>query len=171
MGKLKMRYNKVAFYGIPSGSGDTLTYTRMHGFTEMSESKNPSTYERKYVDKKTSDTDITGFAPSISFNFDEHEGDPVCADMVNIIDNEKVGSDAVRSIVVVDFSDKDLKAYERKWSVISDTQGDGTDAYTYSGTLNCKSEKVWGSATVTTPTDGNNETAEVITFTADTNAE
>ena len=168
---LVLRYNKVAFYGVPAESGNTLTYTRMHGFTDMSESKNSTTYDRKYVDKKTNDVDVTGFAPSIAFTYDEQTDDNVCKDITDIIDNEKLGTDAVRSIVVVDFTqpmtEGGFKAYERKWSIVADSSGSGTDTYQYSGTFNAKSEKVWGKATVATPEGGDNETAETITFTAD----
>lgn len=171
MSNAVMRYNKVAFLGVPKELGTEVTYTRMHGFTDMSESKNAITYERRYVDRKTSDTDVTGFAPSISFGFDEYTDDAVSKDIVGIIENEKIGTDAVRSIVVVDFSKTDsdgkYNAYERKWSIVGDTQGDGTDAFKYSGTMYSKSEKVLGKAVVATPTGGDNESAETITFTAD----
>lgn len=172
---LKLRYNKVAFYGVTTGTGlsETTTYKRMHGFTDFSESKNVVTYERRYVDRKSSDTDVTGYAPSIAFSFDDYTTDDVCADIADIIDNEKIGTKAVRSIVVVDFTKAGVttgtyKAYERKWSVIADSSGSGTDAYVYSGTLNAKSEIIWGEAAITSPaTGGNNETAEEITFTPD----
>ena len=167
---LVLRYNKVSFYGVPATEGSTTTYTRMHGFTDMSESKNSTTYDRRYIDKKTNDVDVTGFAPSISFSFDEYTDDAVCKDITDIIDNEKIGTDAVRSIVVVDFTqpivEGGYKAYERKWSVVADSSGSGTDAFQYSGTLNVKSEKVWGTSVITTTEGGDNETAETITFTA-----
>lgn len=172
MGTLKLRYQKVAFYGVPAsgGSGEP-TYTRMHGFTEMSNQKNAATYDRRYVDRKSNDVDVTGYAPTTSFSFDEISDDAVCTDIVNIIDGELIGSDAVRSIVVVDFSkpvsgsQNTYEAYERKWSITGDTDGSGTEAYTYSGSFNSKSEKVTGTATVATPAGGDNETAETVTFT------
>lgn len=165
-----LRYNKVAFYGVPKSAGGEVTFTRMHGFSDMSESKNVTTYDRRYVDKKSNDVDVTGYAPSISFTFDEHRDDVVCEDIAGIIDNEKIGSDAVRSVVVVDFTqpqEDGFKAYKRDWSIVGDSVGSGTDAFVYSGTLNSKSEAVWGIAKVTSPSGGDNETAEVITFTAD----
>lgn len=168
MGNLVLRYNKVAFYGVPGGSGET--YTRMHGFTDMSESKNVTTYDRKYIDRKSNDVDVTGYAPSISFSFDQMTDDAVSKDITDIIDNEKIGADAVRSVVVVDFTTKDgdgFKAYKRDWSIVGDSVGSGTDAFIYSGTFNSKSEAVWGKATIATPTGGDNESAETITFTAD----
>lgn len=171
MGDLVLRYNKVAFMGVPASGGSTVTYTRMHGFTSMSLSRSAQTYDRKYIDRKSNDVDTIGYSPSMSFGFDELRNDAVCTDLAAIIDNEKVGPDAVRSIVVVDFTktaaDGKYKAYERKWSVVPDSEGDGTDAYTYSGSFNSKSEIVWGTATIATPSGGDNETAETITFTAD----
>lgn len=171
MGNLVLRYNKVAFYGVPGESGGDPTYTRMHGYTDMSESKNVTTYDRKYVDRKSNDVDITGYAPSISFSFDQMTDDTVSMDIAGIIDNEKIGADAVRSVVVVDFTQTvtggGFKAYKRDWSVVGDSVGSGTDAFIYSGTFNSKSEAVWGKAVVATPTGGGNEDAETITFTPD----
>lgn len=170
MSELVLRYNKVAFLGIPSSDDDTVTYTRMHGFTSMSISRSAQTYDRKYIDRKSNDVDTVGYSPSMSFGFDEMRGDDVCEDIVSIIENEKVGSDAVRSIVVVDFSKTvsggKFKAYERKWSIVPDAEGDGEEAYTYSGTFNSKSEIVWGTAEVQSPSGGDNESAEIIKFTA-----
>ena len=47
-----------------------------------------------------------------------------------------MGSDAVREIVIVDFTKQDTKktgfeARKREYAVIPSTDGDGTDAYTY----------------------------------------
>ena len=44
---LVLRTGKVAFYHVPGQS----VYTRMEGFTSLSTSKNPTEYERQYVDE------------------------------------------------------------------------------------------------------------------------
>ena len=38
-------------------------------------------------------------------------------------------------------------AVKRDFAVVADSEGDGTDAYTYSGTFRAKGEKVLGTAT------------------------
>jgi hypothetical protein len=60
-GTMVQRADKVAYLGI-KGTGDTFTYHRMKGFTEMSVSKNPKEYNRQYVDEAFEETDVTGTA-------------------------------------------------------------------------------------------------------------
>lgn len=59
--KLVGRHKRVAFMDV---AGDGKTYTRMTGFTSMSESKNASEYSRHYVDEESERTDVVGYAPS-----------------------------------------------------------------------------------------------------------
>lgn len=148
--KLAKRSDKVAYFGV--GSVEAETFARMKGFTEMSTNKNPSEYSRRYVDEAFEQTDVTGYSPSISYGFDHYIGDTVHDDIVGITDNEKLGDDAVRSIVIVDFTKpvegKGYEAKKRSFAVIPDSEGDSTDAYTYSGTFRSKGEVVHGTATV-----------------------
>ena len=145
------RSGKVAFYGIPA-EGGTVTYHRMRGFTELSTSKNPKEYNRQYVDEDTERTDVVGYAPSVSYAFDEFKGNEIHGDIIDITNNEKIGADAVRSIIVVDFSSgsatEGYSAIKRDYSVIPDSEGDSTDAYTYSGTFKANGDKVAGTCTV-----------------------
>lgn len=162
------RSDKKAFYGVPGDAG--ATYTRMKYFTEMSISKNPKEYSRQYVDEDIERTDVVGYSPSMSFNFDEHAEDPVLTDIVEIIDNEMLGTDAQREIILVDFTKstgQGFEAVKRTFAVIADSEGDGTDAYTYSGNLKAVSPIVKGVATISTPNDGSSETVETITFVAE----
>ena len=89
------RSKKVLFYGVPAASGDTTTYHRMKGFTDVSTSKNAKEYTRQYVDELFEQTDVTGYSPSTSYGFDQYAGDPVHADIVKITDDELIGSNAV----------------------------------------------------------------------------
>lgn len=148
MDKIAKRSDKIAFYGI--GSGSTVTYRRMRGFTEFSMNKNPTEYTRRYVDEKTERSDIVGYAPSIAYSFDKFSGDAVHEDLISITDNELVGGDAVRQILIVDLSDDtagEYAAINRAWAVIPDAEGTDTDAYTYSGTLKSNGDIVRGTAT------------------------
>ena len=147
MDKIIKRNEKLAFYKVNS------TYKRMRGFTEFAMNKNPKEYQRKYIDEETQRNDIVGYNPSISFSFDRFSEDDVHTDMVAIADNEKVGSGAVRSIMIVDTSKttegSGCSAQLREFSVIPDSEGNDTDTYTYSGTLKANGDLKFGYATST----------------------
>lgn len=166
--KLVLRANRKMFMGV--GTGGNVTFTRMRGFTSLSESKNPVEYSRKYVDETFETTDVTGMSPSYDFTFDRMTPNAVLDDIASIIDDETLGTDAVREFVCVDFfkpgtTSGTYEATKRSFSIIGSTVGDGTDALTYSGTLRVQETMVKGTATIATPTDGTPETVETITFT------
>lgn len=156
------RHKKVAFLGIVETS--TEKFHRMRKFTAFSKSSNPKEYSRQYVDEAFEQTDVVGFSPSISYTFDLYTNTPVYKEIVSITDGELLGSEAVRNVVIVDLSQPagetagQFVAWKKPYSVIPDTEGDSTDAYTYSGTLRTAGESVKGYAT----SDDNWET---LTFT------
>ena len=151
LGKLVQRHEKVAYYGIKDSDGNTV-YHRMCGFTKMDTSKNPQEYKRRYIDESFEQSDVVAFSPSVSFSFDRYSGDPVHDDIVKLADNEILGTDAVRSIVVADISTRDeqgrAEAVMRDFSVMVEAEGNSLDAYTLSGVMNTKGEKVFGKATL-----------------------
>ncbi len=160
--KLVKRSDKVSFFG--NVSNGTETFNRMRGFTTMSGSKNPMEYSRQYVDEEFETTDVTGYSPSIEFGFDQYSGDAVHDEMVEILDNEKTGTEARRNIVTVDFSQPGetagtYKAVKREYAIIGDSEGDSMDAYTYSGTFRSTGKRIEGTATL-------NSDSSVATFTA-----
>ena len=144
------RSDKVSFFG--NMNTGTETFNRMRGFTSMSGSKNPKEYSRQYVDEEFEVTDVTGYSPSIEFGFDQYKGDLVHDEMVEILDEEKTGTDARRNIVTVDFSQPvqggGYKATKRAYSIVGDTDGDSMDAYTYSGTFRAAGKRIEGKATL-----------------------
>lgn len=151
---LVARSKKVLYYGVPSTTGDTTTYTyhRMRGFTDASTSRNSKEYTRQYVDELFEQTDVTGYSPSTSYGFDQYAGDAVHDDIVKITDDELIGNDAVRPLILVDFSKaeadaKTAPALRREYSVIPDSEGGSLDAYTYTGNFRSKGAKVNGTAT------------------------
>jgi hypothetical protein len=158
--KLVKRSDKVSFLGCISD--DSETFNRMRGFTTLSGSKNPTEYSRRYIDEEFETTDVTGYSPSLEFGFDQYIGDTVHEEMVEILDNEKLGTEARRNIVTVDFSQSEgegsYKAVKREYAIIGDAEGDSNDAYTYSGTFRATGKRVVGTATV-------DETGAVATFT------
>ncbi len=145
---LVKRSDKVAFYGIKAAEGDTYTYHRMQGFTDMSTSKNPIEYSRQYVDEDFEQADVVGYSPSIAYGFDQFAGNAVHEDIAKISDDELLGSAAIRPIVLVDLTKASgVNAVKRDFAVIPDSEGDSTDAYTYSGNLKVKGDKIKGTAT------------------------
>lgn len=139
------RHKILAFYGVP-GTGTTVTYHRMKKFTQFSASKNPIEYNRQYVDEPFQETDVVGFAPSYSYAFDRHTGLDVQNDIIDITDNEKLGDEAVRNIIIVDTTAATgtttltADAKLRSYSVIPNTEGDNINIYTYSGNLKARGE-------------------------------
>lgn len=133
---LVTRPKKLAFWGLPNGQ-----YHRMEGFTDLSYSQNPKEYSRQYVDEEFERTDITGYAPSISYSFDRYTGNDVLRDIVKITENEYIGELMRRTIVTVDMTTeavisaekRSAQAKMRDYAVIPDSNGDTTDCLTYSG--------------------------------------
>lgn len=148
---LVKRSKKVMFL---EGTADK--FNRMKGFTSLSTSKNPKEYTRQYVDEDFETTDITGISTSIEFAFDQLEGDAVHDKLVAIIDEERIGQDAVVNMVSVDLTQPgtalegdSFVAVKRAFTVVPGSEGDSMDAYTYSGTFRVKGERVVGEATTT----------------------
>lgn len=140
------RHKMVAFYGVTTGASTT-TYLRLKKFTQFSFSKNPKEYNRQYVDEPYGENDVMGYDPSISYAFDRYKNLPVQEDIVLITDNEKLGDDAVRPILLVDIDTGN--AYRRNYAIIPNTEGDNINVYTYSGTMKCKGELTAGTAAST----------------------
>lgn len=142
------RHKRLAFMDT---AGTGASYTRMTGFTSLSEGKEATEYSRQYVDEATERTDVVGYATSFDFEFDRYTNDPVHEKLSEIIDGEMTGTDAQVNIVNVDLFADDGKgncpARKRTYSVIPDTVGDGTDALIYSGNFSAASEIVEGYCT------------------------
>lgn len=134
MEKLVKRSGKVAFMDV---STTTIpNFLRMRKFTEISKSKNPTEYSRTYVDEDGEVTDVTGYSEEISYAFDLYSGNLVHEKIVKITDDELTGDEALVKILIVDFSKPVEDGYEarlRTYTTVPDTEGDGTEAYTYSG--------------------------------------
>ena len=146
------RSEKVAFYGIED------EFVRMQGFTSMSTSKNPEEHSVKYVDEDSKRNSVIGYDTQISYSFERIKGNLVHEDIAEITDMEKIGIDAVRTIIVVDTATK--KAIKRDFAVIPDSEGDDENLYTYSGTFKTHGSPVFGTAVI-------DEDGMGVTFTAD----
>lgn len=154
MGTIVPRHKMLSFYGVTATTTDstttpptvttTTTYHRMKFFTQLSKSRNPQEYSRKYVDEPTQRTDVTGFAPQIDYGFDKHRNDPVLTDIVGITNDELLGADAVREIVDVDVETG--VAYKRCYTVSPGSEGDDVNIYKYSGSFKANGEQIKGLA-------------------------
>ena len=136
MEKLVKRSGKVAFMDI--STTQIPNFLRMRKFTEISKSKNPTEYSRTYVDEDGEVTDVTGYSEEISYAFDLYSGNLVHEKIVKITDDELTGDEALVNILIVDFSKPSGDGYEarlRTYTTVPDTEGDATEAYTYSGTF------------------------------------
>lgn len=134
-----------------TGTADKAAYSLIgEGFTSFSEAKNPKEYSRQYVHEKTERSDVVGFAPSIAYSADMYSGDPCVERVAKAHDEEQIGNDAHVDIVAVNMWEKGTTegtyiAYQRTYSIIPDTKGDGTEALIYSGNLKAVGESVKGS--------------------------
>lgn len=149
MEKLVKRSGKVAFMDI--STTQIPNFLRMRKFTEISKSKNPTEYSRTYVDEDGEVTDVTGYSEEISYAFDLYSGNLVHEKIVKITDDELTGDEALVNILIVDFSKPSGDGYEarlRTYTTVPDTEGDATEAYTYSGTFRKNSKMSKGIATL-----------------------
>lgn len=149
MGNLVKRCDKLAYYGV-MGENNSVVYKKMTGFTEISTQKQAKEYKRQYIDEEFESSDIVGYSPSVSYSFDRFSGNDVHTDIIKITDDELLGSDAVRTIIMVDMvsdtEDGGKAAVAREFSVIPETEGASLDAYTYSGTFKVNGKKKNGTA-------------------------
>ena len=151
MEKLVKRSGKVAFMDVSTTTMPN--FLRMRKFTEISKSKNPTEYSRTYVDEDGEVTDVTGYSEEISYAFDLYSGNLVHEKIVKITDDELTGDEALVKILIVDFSKPVEDGYEarlRTYTTVPDTEGDGTEAYTYSGAFRKNSIMTKGIAKLNT---------------------
>lgn len=144
--RLVKRSEKVAF--MNTGTPEAPIFTRMTKFTEISNSKNATEYNRQYVDEEGENTDVTGYSEEKSYAFDQYTNNKVHEILSRIADDELTADDAKVEILIVDktdvVSDGVYGARLRTYAVVPDGDGDSTDAYTYGGSFKKKSpfEKV-----------------------------
>jgi len=158
MNELITRDQWRSYLGV-KGAGNVVTYHLIgEGFTDLSESKNPKEYSRKYVHERSERSDVTGYAPSLAYSTDVYSEDPVVLEIIDITDNELVGTDAQRDVVSVNLwkpiqgQASKFEATKRTYAVIPDSKGSGSDAMVYSGNFKASGDPVFGAFDVTTKT-------------------
>lgn len=148
---------------IKGNLGDN-KFHRFKKMTSKEQGLNPSDEEYNYVDQATSETEVTSYAPEISFEFNGDDEVKAQEPIMDIYENEKLGDEAVVTGVeawtktAISGHDGKYKAYQRKFTVIPDTFGGDPGPMIYSGSLKAKGEKVWGYVTT-------DDKFETVTFT------
>lgn len=138
-------YNRADIVNfMNTGTSQAPVFTRMQGFTEGGKSLNSSTYDRRYIDEKTERSTVTGYSTEIAYSFDRVVGNAIHEKIAEIHDKELVGE--VVEILTVNTVTHEARL--RNYSVIPDTDGDSTDAYTYSGNFHADGDITEGTATV-----------------------
>lgn len=138
-------YNRADIVNfMNTGTAQNPTYTRMQGFTEGGKSLNSTTYDRRYIDEKTERSTVTGYSTSIAYSFDRIVDNAIHTTLADIHDKEIVGA----TVEILTVNMKNNNARLRTYSVIPDTDGDSTDAYTYSGEFHADGDIQEGTATV-----------------------
>ena len=141
-----------------TGTADAPVWSLIgEGFTEFMESKNVVSYQRLYIHESVKRTDVTGYAPTVDYEFEVYTGNPVIDRLRRITDGELIGSDAWVQICTADLFDEAgstgvCKASVRTWSVIPDECGEGTDTLLYTGTMKAISAPVQGTFVISTGT-------------------
>lgn len=147
-----MIYNRADIVNFMKATEEATTYDRMTGFTDGSRSLNSTTYDRRYIDEKAERSDVVSYSTEIAYAFDRMVDNNVHDRIAEIHDKELVGQTV--EIVTVNFNEKGtatdtFKARKRKFSVVPDSDGDSTDAYTYSGSFKANGDIVEGTVTST----------------------
>jgi len=135
---------------LNTGTGENPVWSPIgEGFTEFTESKNAVSYGRRYIHETTRRTDVTGYAPVIDYEFEVYRGNAVIGVLREITDREFCGEKAQVEVLTVDLFDETgtggvYRAVRRRYSVIPDECGDGTDALCYTGTMKAVGDIVPG---------------------------
>ena len=152
------RSKKLAFIKFDEmGEG---VYARLEGFTQFAVSTNPKEYTRKYIDEDFERSEVSTFAPSVSYKFDYDPQFDVHNLFLAVTEPEVFGEEAKCRIAIVDTINDNEGAYLAKirdFFIIPQTEGDDPNTYTYSGTLKAAGECFFANVT----TDDNWKTMKI----------
>ena len=138
-------YNRADIVNfMNTGTSQNKVFTRMQGFTAGGKELNPTTYARRYIDEQNERESTTGYSPNIPYTFDRIVGNAVHEKVAKVHDDELVGETV--EILTVNMLTKEARL--RSYDINPDTDGDSTDAYTYSGNFHAIGKFTKGTATV-----------------------
>ena len=146
MRNLVKRCEKIPYFGILDDSGN-YKFHRMTGFTSATVNRNPIEYSRQYIDEDFERSDIIGYKTALDYEFDMFKDNPVHQEIAAISDGELTGNNAVRPVIMVDFSTEKngvCKAIKRDFSIIPSREGEGFGTYIYSGQMKSNGKKLSG---------------------------
>lgn len=127
-----------------TGTSSNPVYTRMQGFTSGGKQLNAKKYSRQYIDEEFERESTTGYSPNIPYNFDRIEDNAVHEKLTSIHENELKGE--VVDILTVNTVTNEARL--RSYDVNPDSEGDGSDAYQYSGNFHASGDMSVGTATI-----------------------
>lgn len=119
-------------------------YTRMQGFTSASKQLNAKKYTRQYVDEDFERESTVGFSPNIAYAFDRIVGNAVHEKIVKVHEDELTN----QAVEILTVNTKTNEAKLRTYDINPDIDGDGTDAYTFSGNFHANGAQIKGTATI-----------------------
>lgn len=119
-------------------------YTRMQGFTSAQKQLNAKKYTRQYVDEDFERESTVGFSPNIAYAFDRIVGNAVHEKIVKVHEDELTN----QAVEILTVNTKTNEAKLRTYDINPDTDGDGTDAYTFSGNFHANGAQINGTATI-----------------------
>ena len=147
--KLIMRYEEEIY--MNTGTAILPVWSRVgEGFTDVTTSFNAQEYSTKYISDITERSYLTGYAPEASFTVDIWSHNPAIERILEVIRQEKLGTDAVCELLYVDAYEWDgvppneAPARKRKWSIIPGDMGSGVEALTASGSFRAASDTEFG---------------------------
>lgn len=145
------RAERIAFMEVNDGAETVLS--RMTGFTALSHKSNPQEYERQYVDELFKSTSVTGYSPEMEFEYDYDKDSLVSKKLTDIADGEKTGIDAEVYIVQIDKTQEsttpgEYLARRRKYTVVSESWGDGVENLQFKGKMKVSGETETGTGTI-----------------------
>ena len=125
---LRMREEMRSFMNI--GSSGSPNYNLIgEGFSELTIGLNPVEYSRHYIHNKNATTDITGYAPEMTFSADLESADPVIDFISEKGLAQKTGSELETEIVNAymwkDEGSGYVEAYRQRIAIKLDNSGSG----------------------------------------------
>lgn len=127
-----------------TGTTQAPVYTRMQGFTSANKSLNAKKYTRQYVDEDFERESTVGYSPNIAYAFDRVVGNTV-HELIVAVHEDELTNQAVDILTV---NTKTNEAKLRTYDINPDGDGDGTDAYQYSGNFHANGVQTPGTATI-----------------------
>lgn len=129
---------------LNTGTENEPVYTRMQGFTSGGKELNSKTYSRQYIDEDFERETTTGYSPNIPYQFDRIKDNAVHEKLATIHDDELSGE----TVEILTINQLTNEARLRAYDVNPNNEGDGSDAYTYSGNFHASGKMTKGTATI-----------------------